>query len=563
VQHIVQYNLDAAVDELTESREPEAATSSRTDAADDDKRAEPSDPIESAEDLVLDGLGRATMILANLAQTLRPSWTRFVEAVNAEFQQDWTDVHRRLHTSDTAQEQWAGLWSQFARRMEKARESARKHGQKLWSLAVRGATMGRRRAESLIRIGQTAVGVLDTAEVTRYQTIDSLAAVDSLRQELPLIYRRLFSFEPLDEPSLLEGRARDLVWIKQHVSRWEDAHQLGVLLVQAPIGSGRTSFLNALAETVFTEYDVFQINLQERLYDPDEFAALIAPHFVIDGTDITIESLEKILAGQERSSRLRVCLIDNVEHLVLRASQSINTIERIILFMSRTDRSTYWIGTVGTYTWQYLSKTAGTAVGFVDSYRLTPLDRSVLESLIINRHRRSGMALDFAQPEEASAILRQRLKRAKSDEQRQTLSREEYFDRLWRLSGENVMLALYYWIRSARFSEDQATLQVQPLKGMKFEYLADLPLDHAFTLKAFFLHKTLSLSDHSRIFNMTDAESTAILESLLNNFIIEEVTVAERETGEDCHVKRDAIYRLRSLLIHPVTVFLQSKNIVY
>lgn len=125
------------------------------------------------------------------------------------------------------------------------------------------------------------------------------------------------------------------------------------------------------------------------------------------------------------------------------------------------------------------------------------------------------------------------------------------------------MLALLHWIRSARFSEDNTTLQVQPLKPLRFDYLGDLPLDHAFTLKAFFLHKTLSLSDHSRVFNMSDAESTAILESLINNYIIEEVPVAERHAGQDYHVKRDAIYRLRPLLIHPVTVFLQSKNIVY
>jgi hypothetical protein len=231
--------------------------------------------------------------------------------------------------------------------------------------------------------------------------------------------------------------------------------------------------------------------------------------------------------------------------------------------MSRADRSVYWACTVGIYTWQFLSKTAGTAVGFVDSYQLTPLDRSTLETLIVNRHRRSGMTLEFEEPVEASAILRQRLKRAKSEEQRQALSSEEYFDRLWRSSGQNIMLALYHWIRSARFSEDQTTLFVQSRKALQFDYLNDLPLDHAFTLKAFFLHKTLSLSDHSRIFNMTDAESTAILESLINNFIVEEVPAAERVTSQDHHVKKDAVYRLRPLLIHPITVFLQSKNIVY
>ena len=59
------------------------------------------------------------------------------------------------------------------------------------------------------------------------------------------------------------------MWIKKHFSRWENAHQMGVLLIQAPLGSGRTTFLNALSDTVFSEYDLRQINLKERIYQPE------------------------------------------------------------------------------------------------------------------------------------------------------------------------------------------------------------------------------------------------------------------------------------------------------
>jgi hypothetical protein len=187
----------------------------------------------------------------------------------------------------------------------------------------------------------------------------------------------------------------------------------------------------------------------------------------------------------------------------------------------------------------------------------------MVESLIINRHRRSGMTLQFVEPKDASALMRQRLKRAKTPEQFQSLLREDFFDRLWRASGQNVMLALYYWIRSAEFDEENSALTVRSLVPLRFDYLNDLTLDHAFTLKAFFLHKTLSLADHSRIFNTSAADSTVILESLLNSYFIEEVPLAERTANADYHVKKHAVYRLRPLILHPVTSFLQSKNIIY
>ncbi|NNE46695.1 MAG: hypothetical protein HKN37_08550 [Rhodothermales bacterium] len=566
VHHIVQYNIDAATDELKafleEKVEVKAAGRENQDP-DEKPPLTVEETIDASSKLVTDGLSRASTTLAQLATTLHPAWTDFVKTVNAEFRQDWIDVHRRLHTADTAEEQWAGFRSQLERRFEKDLGRARVRWQIIAASVTRIATASRRRVASLIKIGQSAVGVLDSGDTGRFDTIDALSGVSTLQESLPLIYRRLFSFDPLDEASLLEGRSRDLVSVKQHFTRWKDSHQLGVLLVQAPLGSGRTSTMNVLQDTVFKDYEVARISLKERIYHPDEFAVLIATGLGYENPEITLEELEEDLIHSKRSQPPHVCFIDNMEHLVLRAAQGVNIIERVILFLSRTDRSMYWLGTVGSYTWQFLSKTAGKAVGFVDTYQLTPFDRDMIESLIINRHRRSGMTLQFVEPTDASALMRQRLKRAKTPEQLQSLLREDYFDRLWRASGQNVMLALFYWIRSAEFNEENSTLTVRSLAPLRFDYLNDLTLDHAFTLKAFFLHKTLSLADHSRIFTTSEADSTVILESLLNGYFIEEVPLAERKANGDYHVKKHAIYRLRPLILHPVTSFLQSKNIIY
>ncbi len=563
IEHIVQYNLDAAIDELQQSEvEAEEPVDVTAEEADEKPPLTSSQRVEQAHQLTVDGLTRASNTLDKLATSLRLPWSEFIDAIDRELREDWVAIHRRLKAADSADEQWAGFRARTTRQFEKVFGRIRVIAGDVGQRSVKLFTAGRRRAESLIKIGQSAVGVVDSGDIARFETIDALSSVKGLRDGLPLIYRRLFSFEPLDEPTLLEGRARDLVWLKRHFDRWHDAKQMGVMLIQSPLGSGRTSFLNAVETVVLKGYDVRQINLPERLYHPDEFAAVVAKALNIDEAGITLDELEDRLLRTRRSDPPHVCLIDNLEHLLIRAPQSVNLMERVILFLSHTDSSIYWAGTIGAYTWQFLSKTAATAVSFVDSYSLTPLDRATMESLVINRHRRSGMPLHFPEPKDPSAIMRQRLRRAKTPEQRQALLQEDFFDRLWKASGQNVMLALYYWIRAADFSSEDGVLNVQPLRPLNFDYLSRFDLDHAFSLKAFFLHKTLSLDDHRRIFHMGKEASTAILESLLNWRLIEPVPHSER-VQTDYHVQREAIYRLNPLLIHPVTVFLQSKNIVY
>ncbi len=563
IEHIVQYNLDAAIDEL---RQKEGKREEHPDSPDEEpENVQPATPgarVDQARQLTVDSLTRASNTLDQLASSLKAPWNAFVEAIDHELREDWVAIHRRLKAADSADEQWASFRARTTRRLEKFFSRIRVATGIVAQRISKVVTAGRRRAESLIKIGQSAVGVVDSGDAERFETIDALSSVKEMRKELPLIYRRLFSFEPLDEPTLLEGRARDLVWVKRHFDRWHEAKQMGVVLIQASLGSGRTSFLNALEKVVLKDYEVRQINLPERIYHPDEFAAIVATALEIDEPNITLDELEERLLRTRRSDPPHVCLIDNLEHLLIRAPQAVNLMERVILFLSHTDSSIYWVGTIGSYTWQFLSKTAATAVSFVDSYALTPLDRSTIESLVINRHRRSGMPLHFPEPKDPPAIMRQRLRRAKTPEQRQALLREDFFDRLSKASGENVMLALYYWIRSTDFSSEEGALHVKPLKPLNFDFLGRFDLDHAFTLKAFFLHKTLSLDDHRRIFHVGKEASTAILESLLNWRIIEPVPHSER-VQTDYHVQREAIYRLNPLLIHPVTVFLQSKNIVY
>ena len=103
--------------------------------------------------------------------------------------------------------------------------------------------------------------------------------------------------------------------------------------------------------------------------------------------------------------------------MLLRTLGGADLVERVLIFFSRTDRQICWIATIGDYTWRFLEKTLGTATGLVTAYRPSALTAATVEAIIVNRHRRSGMVLRFAEPKDLSALVRRRLNRTRTPRQ--------------------------------------------------------------------------------------------------------------------------------------------------
>src|SRR5690606_36343646 len=192
----------------------------------------------------------------------------------------------------------------------------------------------------------------------------------------------------------------------------------------------------------------------------ERLATLLADRLGLSLTAPSLAALEAQLMSQPRPKPPVAYFIDNLEHLVLGAPEGQQLIERTLLCFSRPSTRIFWLAATGVHTWAFIEKTSGVATGLVTSYRLRPLDRPSLEALIINRHRRSGLPAHFIAPPDLSPLLRQRLRRARTDEARQALLREDFFDRLFRHSGQNIMLALYYWLRAVDFEAQEGMVQV-------------------------------------------------------------------------------------------------------
>ena len=560
VGHIVQYNLDVALDVL---KAPQAEAEPAEDADDEPSK----DPFEDARELATDGLRRAADTLMDLARSLEAPWQTFAGAVFQMFQKDWADVHRSARTEAFVEEKWYDFWIRARRQMQRWRRRVKELWEEYSKVALRLFRKGRRRAQDLIERGRSAIGTVEATEEDRLRTIDAISLVNvrALLDELPLVYRKLFSLRSVQEPSLLEGRQSDLKRINQHFQRWKRGHAAGALVLPMRLGSGRTSLLNVVGTSLQAQAEVCTLTLHERLFEVSAFAEAVAETLGLEVIgEPSLEALETRLIDTP-PQRPCVCLIDNFEHLLLRTLGGADLVERVLIFFSRTDRQICWIATIGDYTWRFLEKTLGTATGLVTAYHPPPLTAAALEAVIVNRHRRSGMVLRFAEPKDLSPLVRRRLNRARTPEAWQAILREMYFERLHRLSGQNVMLTLFYWLRSTDFKAEEGILTIQPVDPLSFRFFDSFDLARAFTMKAFMLHHTLTLDEHNRIFRMDDTQSTYLLESLLNLGLIEPRNPEARRdaTGNPTRIISGERYCLHPLILHPTFLLLKERNIIH
>jgi hypothetical protein len=561
IENIVQFNLGAAVDELQ-------STAGQIDADRSGMRETETTPeaaIGVARKLAADALRRSSDTLDDLAVKLWGPWGLFAAAVFNAVQSDWRDLHERVVSEDVLEGRWVDFRTRLTRRVERTSLKARDLWKQVAARARRTWTVVSRKGRQLIRHGRSAVGVVDVAEIEPLSALDVITSVGAMREELPLVYRKLFTLGPVSEPALHEGRSRDLVQLRNHFENWKKGTYPGAIVLASPLGSGRTSFLNIITAKLFDECDVHRLTLYERIDSEASIAALIAELLQLESRNWDLEQLEQHIRASRPTVVPTVVIIDDLEHLLLRAPGGSQLIERVLIFFSRTDTRLFWIATVGTEAWEFVGKTAAGAVSCVTTHMLESIDRKTVEDIIVNRHRRSGMALRFAQPTDPSPLLRRRLRRARTEEKRQELLRNSYFDQLHKQSGQSTMLALFYWLRSGSFDAEGDTWSVNAFEPVDFRFLTMLDLMHAFTLKAFVLHCTLTLDEHNRIFRMSSDQSTYLFESLLNLRIIEPSRLESGASGTlaSSILVPERRYRVRPLVLHPVTELLRSRHILY
>ena len=554
VQNIVDFNLTAAVSELTERD----TLSVKEDEENTDEPALLVNPLTDAEKLISEALNRSKENLLELQSELKSPWAGFVQDCFKHTNRYWKTIQEDLRSQDQIHTWLENAWIFSSRAVSRFISNLENIGIQAGRQLGKLAKAVQRLFSRLVKKGQSAVGVIEQNEEEWLQTLHRVSNINSLHGNLPLIYQRLFSPNPLAEIDLIEGRQKDFDFITRHFNRWLNG-QVGPLVLSMVEGSGRTSLMNVLERSTFKEANIRRVVFNKRIVDTAAWADRIAKALNMAPVN-SLEDLESQLISRTRSQTPDVIILDQLEHLLLCTPGGDEVIERILIFMSRTDHVIYWIANINKHAWYYLENTIHPSFGFITSYSASTISRQAMEDLILKRHNRSGLTLRFDPSIRASSF--RQIPRRRDYKSKQRDSRRIFFDRLYRHSGENIRLAILYWLQSVKYDQNEDTLHVHNIHPINFAFLDTLDLKRAFTLKTFMIHGTLTLEEHMRLFNMSQTESTFILESLLNLHIIEQ-TGNKADPSYQIHILPDASYRLHSLIRHPVSEYLSREHIIH
>lgn len=544
---VVRFGLSAAEDEI---RDPIAG---------EEDSSSPGHRIDRARELAVDGFSRAIDMSDN-DEEIRLAWGSFIDGVIGIGLRDWAVLHRQVHSAEMAQE-WTGLWDRINRGFQGSWVDLRKTASEWIRKADTLIRLGRRHAHSLIRRGRSAVGVSRAAREERLETIDAVVKWRDLHEGLPLVYRRLFSFEPLTDEAHLVNRTADLSVVRTYYDRWCRGLPTNALVISCPAGSGRSTFVNVIERSVFADADVRRVEMANRHISEESLAKEVADSLGLNTeSPASFARVEEAIHSRPSKEKSLVCIVDNLEHALMRLPGGSQLLESLLILMSRTDQVVCWIGCIGRLPRHFLERTLSIG-GFIELYSLAPFNETTIRELLLTRHKKSGLPLQFQPPDDIGPIMKQRLRRAPDESQRQEILGNAFFEKLHRESGQNLRLAIYYWLRSIDFTNDSEPMSIRSVNALSVDFLNDVDLRSAFSLKAILFHRTLTIEEHNKLFRMGLREGTVVLESLLNSGLI--IPVGRPADDLQPSIEPDVRYTLQPLLIHPVTELLKSRHMIY
>ncbi len=512
----------------------------------------------NARGLVTDGLARADNRLTAARTELRAG----LEAATARVQDEVGEGAERLAQRATADRLTAGyldarsyLATGVAQDLKQWRGRAAERGRRTWD----GVRAFGRRAGGLL----SALGIRPQPTRASERTANTLASAADFVRTLPVVYQRLFAFEPLTDPQLLAGREDELAEVDASWSRWRDGDGgPGCLAVITPPGTGVTSFLNVVSTRLADEGPrrVRRI-LRERVRDERSLAGAGAGWLGLDGTE-TLDDLAKAVAASPDGSTPRLVVLEGIEHLHIRAPGGGRLLRRFMSFVSRTESRIFWILSMTSSAWQLARTRAPEMAGETRQLVLEPLSPDQLREAITSRHLRSGLPLQYVEPRAGADALRTRARRMHTTDRQRELIEKNYFDRLHRASLGSIRLALFHWLRSADFTTVEGSLLVHPLEPLS-PPTDMLDLTQSFALKAILDHGTLSAREYCEVLRTTAEECAHTLRSLEENHFIEASPPPTGEGPGSGELAPEVRYRLRPMMTGAVVADLRSRNILH
>jgi hypothetical protein len=584
IPDVMEYNLVAARDELSEAAlTPEAGapdrgtgeqgveaptdggesgtgTGQRTGSAPAGTPAGLPDAAEIRE-LTLQGLERSAAGVEALLQVFPPAWTTFANRIHDTIPGTFREVHRRLVAEGMVQEQMLDIRSLLRRRLRSWRRSLGRLVQGSESTFQRLRGWATPLLKRLLRRGKLAVGAA-VGEVDGERALEVIRGVPALVSDFPLVYRRLFSFEPVDDPALLSGRDEERAWVRERYEGWHVGRTLPGLIIAEP-GAGVTSLFNVLELEDFQSVSVGRVEVDDRVRDESQAASLLGDVLGIDEPAATLDELGKQVLAAPPDSIRSVVFLEGLEYFQSRVGEGSELLSTVVTFQAHVSARVFWLCAIGTAGWSRFSAARPTAATLVAHSTLGLLSREEMEQSILARHRRSGLPVVFQAPSDLSPLKARKIKRADAPEESQSILQEDFFDRVYRTSSGCQAMADVIWLRSLVLNAEEGRATVRAPRPIRFAFLEQLTPDIDFALMAFLEHGSLTMEEYRDILRAPEQEVLRIFEALRTRLLLQAVADEDTIPQPVDAVLPGVTYRVPQILGVAVAARLRSLNILH
>lgn len=314
--------------------------------------------------------------------------------------------------------------------------------------------------------------------VIRRATLRDTLALPAAKGAMPVIYQSLFRLAPIEDRRFLVGRDHELSGVEQALRDW-DSGRFAACLVVGARGSGKTSLLNCACQGSFRDREVIRTQFDERALSEGAMDAFLRQRIgaALD-TDLAVAFNEQ----------RRILIIEEGERTFLRKVGGFRGAASLIQWIHRTAATTLWIIVMNDKAFRVLN--SALQFGRIFSHRINAMhvSREHLENAIIERHRLSGLRLEFAAPPAGDP----RIGRLKNLLGLQDSAQKLYFDSLFQQSGGVFRSAFELWLSSIERAEGNTMKIRQPLEPAFARFRAELTQNDHFTLLAIQEHGSLS-----------------------------------------------------------------------
>ncbi len=343
--------------------------------------------------------------------------------------------------------------------------------------------------------------------VIRRSTLLDILALPAAKAQLPAIYQLLFRIAPVEDRRFLIGRDRELEGLNQALRDWDSGRFAACLLVGAR-GSGKTSLLNCATGEAFRGREPVRGQFHDRVLTREQIDGFLRELLGLDGDADIVEAF---------AAERRILMIEECERTFLRGVGGFQGVKYLMQLIHRTAATTLWVLVLNDKAFRVLE--AGAGFGRVFSHRINAMNvsRQDLENAILERHRLSGLRLEFAPP----PALDPRVSRIKQWMGLEDSPQKLFFDSLYQQSAGVFRSAFELWLASIDRVEGETLKVRQPLEPAFARFRNELLRDDHFTLMAIQEHGSVTQCEVAEILCENEEASGSRLDRMLALGLIE------------------------------------------